>query len=292
MTFQWFIYCFWPQCKFAFICFGSIFHVNWLASRERIVASQPSTLKLKSELEPNRTKGFSYTRSYSAAGKAGLGLAVKETKGTARICVDVCICWAVCVGVPARSWSQGSKVFRGTQLVQPEHKSGICHIQGLSWIWQGKKKKKTQNIKAFPAIRHCPKSLCCPAYPWESLHTTGLVGSRSQLESHDQPLLWVFRIVTVPCFQFERRFGLMSDGARFISIRCLQNPLLHTWRAEQAEREFWRLAWQRMSKSRLQWHHGNPILTYIEWNGKIHNQLRPQRAPYYYPTLYLHFSPS
>lgn len=52
---------------------------------------------------------------FSAAGKAGLGLAQKETKGSMHACVFVfgCVHMSVCRCVPALSWSQGSKVFRG-----------------------------------------------------------------------------------------------------------------------------------------------------------------------------------
>lgn len=55
--------------------------------------------------------GDSLCVSFSAAGKAGLGLAQKETKGSIRVCVFVWMC--VCVCVPTLSWSQGSKVFKG-----------------------------------------------------------------------------------------------------------------------------------------------------------------------------------
>ncbi len=56
---------------------------------------------------------------FSAAGKAGLGLAQKETKGSMHSCVYVFGCVhasayvVVCVYVPGLSWSQGSEVYRG-----------------------------------------------------------------------------------------------------------------------------------------------------------------------------------
>lgn len=62
---------------------------------------------------------LSFSRFFSAAGKAGLGLAQKETKGSSHTCVCVCVSvfgyvhMSVCVCVPTLPWSQGNKVYRG-----------------------------------------------------------------------------------------------------------------------------------------------------------------------------------
>lgn len=109
-----------------------------------------------------------------------------------------------CPGVRAARFIGDSISSAQTQIRNLPHSRSIWDVVG-------------KTAKALPTTQKTSKSLSCPAYPWESLHTWETKG-----EPITAGIPWSS---TAPGFLMslrfvlgERRFGPMSAGARFIWI--------------------------------------------------------------------------
>lgn len=166
-------------------------------------------------MEGGDSLSLSLSLFFPAAGKAGLGLAQKETKGThacvsalGRVHVSVCVgvCWRA--GAVPESGQQGflgdSISSARTQIRNLPHSRSIWDVAG-------------ENAKAPPVTRKTSKSLSCPAHPRESPHRVG-GGTKGEPITAGIPrsataLGFLMSLRFVPG---ERRFGPVSSGARFI----------------------------------------------------------------------------